>query len=572
MLQIPDISVRKRNRRRLSVSAWVVIGWASTGTGLALLAAGTPATKPTSKPAATTGPVTRPAAAPAGARITPDGWFAAPPKVERPPLPKKVTNAFVLPIREEITSKTYDALKRKLLTCRDKGAELVIVDMDTWGGEVHAALDIARALKADFADFRKVCYARTRAVSAGALIALACDEIVMTPVGKLGDCAPIMLGTKLEGVRREKIETVLRTEFEESAELHGYSKALAMSMVSHDLEVWLVRSKKTRELRYGLSGEYRGKTEIPPGLSEIKSNPKGQWVLLEVVVREGELLTMNPGKAKKYGFAKALIKAPQADPLAGLLEHYNVTAPPRVFEDNWSELLVEFLTSAPVAGLLLFLGILCFYVEMHTPGFGVAGSVAIACFALLLGSRYLTGLAQWWEIAIFILGLVLLAVEIFVTPGFGVLGASGILCCVVALLAMVIPNAPDKLPIPTTEIGWEVFRSGLVALMIGFLAAVAAAVVLAKYLPEVPVANRLILAPRGQAEPGVGPDVQGSSVQLIAVGQTGVVAAICRPVGQVRFKDKLADAVAEGDFIPAGTKVKVIKNEGNRIVVTPVET
>jgi len=529
-----------------------------------------PATAPATAPS--TAPATRPAAAPPGARITPDGWFAPPPKVERPPLPKKVTAAYVLPIREPITQKTYEAMKRKLLTCRSKGAELIVFDMDTWGGDAMAALDIGRMLKADFDDIRKVCYARTRAISAGALIAMACDEIVMAPVGKLGDCAPISMGELLKGVRREKIETVLRTEFEESAQLHGYNRALSVSMVSYDLEVWLVRNKKTRELRHVLAGDFRGRTEIPPGVSEVKSNAAGQWLLLRVVVPEGKLLTMNPKRAEEYGFAAAIIKSPRTDPLAGLLAHYHVAGPPKVFEDNWSERMVDFLTSAPVAGFLMFVGILCFYVEVNTPGFGVAGAAAIACFAVLVGSRYLTGLAQWWEIVLFAVGLVLIGVEIFVTPGFGVLGISGILCCIIGLLAMVVPNAPDKLPLPATEIGWSIFRAGALALSLGFIAGLVGAAVLARFLPNVPVASRLILGRRGPTEPGPGPEVQASSVGSIAVGALGVATSVCRPVGQVRLHGKLVDAVADGGFIAAGTKVKVIKNEGNRIVVTPVDT
>ena len=99
---------------------------------------------------------------------------------------------------------------------------MVIIDMDTWGGEVIAALDISRLIMTELSQAYVVCYVRTRGVSAGALIALACNEIIMTPdVGKLGDCAPILMGAKLEGTEREKTETVLREEFAESAKRGG---------------------------------------------------------------------------------------------------------------------------------------------------------------------------------------------------------------------------------------------------------------------------------------------------------------------------------------------------------------
>ena len=146
--------------------------------------------------------------------------------------------------------------------------------------------------------------------------------------------------------------------------------------------------------------------------------------------------------------------------LEALGEHYGLAGEPTVLADTWSERLVTFLTSPAVVAVLFFVGLLCVYVEMHHPGFGVAGTVAILCFAVLFGSRYLVGMAAWWEIALFVVGLVLLGVELFVTPGFGVAGIAGILCCVVALLAMFVPNDPRSLPIPATKLDWSILGRG----------------------------------------------------------------------------------------------------------------
>lgn len=512
---------------------------------------------------------TQPETSTAPADDQPEGWFAeAKNKTPKPPLPDKVSLAFVIPIREPISKKTFQAIKRKALRCHQAKAELIIFDMDTWGGAVMAALDIARLLKTDLSDIYTVCYIRTRAVSAGALIAVACDEIVMTPTGKLGDAAPISPMGKIEGVEREKSETVLRKEFAESAERNGYPVALAESMVTIGREVWLVRNVDTRELRYVLRKEFAGKVRVPPGLSTAPANPTGQWQLLRVVVTNKELLTLNSREAKEYGFATKLIDAPRGDELAGVLKHFNVVGEPVVLTDTWSERMVEFLTSPPVVSFLLFLGLLCGYVEMHTPGFGLAGGVAIACFAIMFGSGYLVGLAAWWEIALFIAGLALIAIEVFIVPGFGVLGTTGALCCVVGVLAMLIPNAPDKWPIPRTEIDWSIFVNGLMAMGIGFLMACAAAVLFARYLPKVPIASKMLLAI---------PDVSGSRpasehapIHTVQTGATGTVEGTCRPVGQVRFGRELVDAIADGGFISAGTQVRVIKVEGNRVVVTPV--
>jgi len=528
----------------------------------------TPRTRPTATRPSRTRPATT-ASAPVGRRAasgrieTPDGWFAVLPR-KGPPRPDKPTRVFVIPVREEIKTKTFKAMERKALRCRSAGADLVILDMDTFGGGVIAALNIARLLKVELADIYTVCYARTRAISAGALIALACNEIVMTPVGKLGDCAPIVMGGKLEGVEREKGESPLRTEFAESAQDNGYPIPLAESMVTMGRAVWLIRNKGTRELRYVLGRDWRGRVDAPEGLTTAPSAPASEWELLRVVVPGTELLTMRPKQALEYGFASRLIAAPLDAPLKGILADFGAAGAPTVLGDTWSEKLVGILTSPAVVGFLFFVAILCAYVEMHTPGFGIAGAVAIACFAILFGANYLIGLSQVWEIALFGVGVVLLVVELFI-PGFGVFGIAGILCCVAGLLAMLIPNAPGKWPVPSSPLEWDVFARGLFAVLAGAVAATIAGALLAKHLPKMPLAKRLVLpAPAGAGGPPV-PDA--SPMQRIAVGATGVVEGVCRPVGKVRFGDDLLDAMTEGDTIEAGAAVRVIRREGNRLVV-----
>ncbi len=508
---------------------------------------------------------------PAGARTDEarDGWFAPKSQTDTPALPKSVDRAFVIPIREPISAKTYKALRRKALRSRKASAQLVILDVDTWGGDAIAALDIARLLKKDLGDVYVLCYVHTRAISAGALIALACDEIVMNPTGKLGDCAPIVMGGKLEGVEREKIETVLRTEFEESAQRNGYNVALATSMVSHDQEVWLVRNRKTHELRYVLAGEYQSKVANAPQDGEKKTKPprKTEWEFLEVVLAEGKLLTMTPGKALEYGFASRIVKAPEGDPYAGLLKPYHLSRPPVVLEDTWSEDLVDVLTHPVVAGILVFLTLLFGYTEMHTPGFGVFGAIAIFCLVVLLAGQYLVGLAEWWELAVFGLGILLLLAEIVFIPGFGVAGISGIVLIIVALLAMFVPNAPDTLPIPHTPLAWDMLQNGVLALCLGFLGFLLAAAVLSRFLPKWSLVEkcRLVLAPSPAATDAPRPD--NSPMLHIRPGATGVTETPLHPVGRVWFGEDLLDAVSEGGLIARGRRVRVLRRDGNRIIV-----
>ncbi|MHC4983288.1 MAG: NfeD family protein [Planctomycetota bacterium] len=527
-----------------------------------------PATQPATRPA--TQPASRPFKAPPHAIVTEEGWFAKPEvRTDKPKLPAAPQNVFVIPIREEIGTKTFEAIARKASRCRASGADLIIFDMDTWGGQVEAALDITRLIKTDLKDIHTVCFIRTRGVSAGAMIAMACDEIAMTPVGKFGDAAPVSMGGTIKGVEREKLETVIRSEFKESARRNGYSQALAQSMVSASLEVWLIRSRKTGELRYGLDEELLGSVSLPPSVSKTGFDPNLEWELVRIVVYVDRLLTLDPPDAKKYRFVKKIVEVPAGDPLGELKKAFNVSGKVTSLEDNWSERLVAFLTSPLMTALLLMTGLVCLYSEMRMPGFGVLGAIGIACFAVLFGSRYLVRLAQLWEIGLFILGLILIGLEIFVIPGFGVTGISGIICCIVALIAMVVPNPPFKLPIPETDLDWTIFENGAFGLAVGFIAAMVLGAVLARLLPKMPVASKLVLVPAGAG----GKDASVSdtaAVTRIKPGDVGTVEGICRPVGKVRFGDDLVDASSEGDIIEVGASVRVLRREGNRVIVERV--
>jgi len=560
---IQSLTPRRRLRGSLVLLLLAAGGLAGA---LARGAATGPGAAGASAAAAATQPATQPATPP-NAKVTDEGWFATPVRDrELPPLPERVTRAFVIPVREEITQKTYYAIKRKLVRCIASGAQLIVLDMDTPGGDLFAGLYAARDLRIYAQGTRVVCYIRPETISAGTMIGLACDQIVMTPVGKMGDCGVVYLLGRPSGLPPDKIETYVRAEFRQSAKMHGYSEALAQKMVDPNKEAWLIRDKKTRELQYVLADEYSGRVSIGPGLSKVPSNPSADWDLLRIVVPAGNLLTLTTPEAVNYGFCAAVVDSPRKDPLAGLAEHYNVSGGFEVLEDTFSEELLELFTGMAMTALLLAGGIVFGYIEFHTPGFGLFGSLSIVCFALLLGSRFLTGMAQWWEITLFVLGLVLLGVEVFITPGFGVTGTLGIIFCLVGLVAILVPNAPNKLPWPSNDLDWSVFKRGAAAMLIGVLVAAAAMMMLARFLPKLPLANRLILKP-APASPAAMSDAALEPVRSIAVGQTGVVTAICRPAGQVRFGEAIVDAVTEGEYIPAGTKVRVIRNESNRVVV-----
>ncbi len=532
---------------------------------LAGVAAAGPESGPASAPATLRpGPTTR--------RVTPDGWFAVP-KVERPALPEEVTKAFIIPIYGPINTVTYESVLRKVTQCKAKGAQLVIFDMNTPGGEVSAALGIMKLIVEDLKEIYTVAYVNTYAFSAGALISVACKEIVVAPNSVIGDAMPIQ-GTPVGGIvsmpdkERQKMESGLAALARATADDNGYDLTLLEGMITVTWEIWLIKNRQTGELQIVTAADWRHRVKLAPpstqpALAGIKAPDDTSWEWVRTIAGYDRLVTMTDKEALRFAFVEHRFET-----MEDLKKHYNVTGDVTLLGDTASEEFVAFLTSQGVTTLLMMGMIFFAYTEMNTPGFGVAGAIALACLAVLVGARFLVGLANAIEIAVLIVGFVLIALEIFVTPGFGVLGISGIIIVLASLAAMAVPNAPDKLPLPQTDLDWSVLEEGLAAMTIGAVLATIGAVIAARYLPKLPVVRPMFLAPAAPtAEPALS---DASPLRRIEPGDTGVVESVCRPAGKVRFGDDLLDVTSEGTIISPGTTVRVLQRKGNMIVVEEV--
>ncbi len=507
--------------------------------------------------------------APAGATLREDGWFAPrTPTIPIPQLPDEVTDAYVIPVRDPITNALADTIGRKVMLCKARGAELVIFDMDTPGGDSRPMKRICDMITEDLAGAYTVAFVNPDAYSAGAIISLACDEIIVTPSTKIGAATPILIDGQgglvpIPEAERAKFEAPARAEIRLLAEQNGYPIPLCESMITMGIEVWLVRHEQTGELKLvDPAGEgWRQKVANPPG---DEPDPGAGWRYLRTVDADDEVLVLTGKQAVQIGLANQSFSD-----LPGVFRHFGLAGEANRLTDTWSETLVRFLTHPVVAGLLFMLGILGAYTEIRSPGFGVPGFVAIVCFALVFGSRYLSGMAEWWEMAVLAIGLVLLILEVAVIPGFGIAGVAGLICILVGLLAIILPNTPGKLPIPRTDLDWEFFTDGLFSLMMGLVLAVIGVAVLSKYLPKIPIANKLILAAAGPYEQTTA--TEAAPVHGVVAGDIGVVEGMCRPIGKVRFGEALVDAVTEGDSVEPGRRVRVLHRDGNRVVVERID-
>ncbi len=472
--------------------------------------------------------------------------------------------AAVIVCKDMIDDGLYKSIKRRTKIALDEGANYLIYEIGTYGGLLQSADDIAKYLILDIPQMsgkaHTVAYVTTEAISAGAMISVSCQDIIMRENTTIGDCAPIVMGGKLEGVEREKTESFTRAAFTRAAEANGYPVALLKAMVTMQIEVFRVQNLETGEF------EFFENEELPKDPNAYDLDNK------ELVVKDDELLTLTASQALEYGIARATVQD-----LSGVLDFLaerdgvRFAGEPMLLETTWSEELVRWLNSPVVMAILVMLALLGVYMEFNTPGLGLPGLVAVICFVIIIGSKYLIGLANWVEVALFVIGIILLLIEFFVLPGFGIAGFSGIVCIFAGLFGMLIKNPPDKLPWPSNAVEWSDFTQGVIGLSLGFGGFIILAWLLSKYLPKIPFLSGLILIPAfakrgGTMQVSMTKPVE-SEIAGINVGDIGEVVSTLRPTGKVRFGDAIVDVVAEGDFLNIGTRVKIIEIHGNRVVV-----
>ena len=506
--------------------------------------------------------------APPGARITPEGWF--PPRQFAEP-PSDPGTIYVIPIHGPIMDSAFDRVVRmKVAKAVRNGARIIVFDMNTPGGRLDVTERVMSIITRDLRDVFTVAYVNHKAISAGALISVACDRIYVTPNSSIGDARPVNIGSgSIDPGDRAKIESYWRALVREPAQAAGYNIPMVEAMISLNIEVWLIRHRQTGQLQMVNATDWAGRLPgvdssalLTPPRATTDSRTPGEWEFVRVLVGDSDMLTMTTSEAQFAGFTDAAVPSRQA-----LAEQLGATD--YVFvADDLGQRIARFLTNFMVQ-FLLFVGLIFFvYMEFQEPGLGLFGGLALFCLVLLVGGRYFVGLAEWWEIALIVIGLILIALEIFVIPGFGVAGISGIVLVVLGLIFSAVPSPPGEWPLPTNETAVYYLRESLLILGLGFIVALVLIVVAARNMKRMPLGSKLVLADVPRFDEPPTPD--DSPMHTINIGDLGTVEATLRPVGKVRIGDALCDAVAESAFIEAGAKVRVLQHDGNRLVVEKV--
>jgi len=449
---------------------------------------------------------------------------------------------FVLPVAGEVEPAMAAYLERAVKQASLNPDAVLVFEMDTFGGRVDAALNIVDTLLSA-APRRTIAFVKTKAISAGALIALACNDLVMRPATTIGDCAPITYSGEGPQMMGEKFQSPLRAKFRTLARRNHYPPTLAEAMVSSDMEVYAVTlGGKTRYLD---SIEYE----------ELPEAQKKEVTAKKTVVAKGELLTMDDAEAHELGFSRMT-----ANTVEEMLSSFGIIDYQLVrVQENWSENFGRLIVR--ISPILLIIGLGALYIELKVPGFGLPGIIGIVCLGLVFFNQYLMGLANYTDLLLILLGVVLLAMEIFVLPGFGIAGIAGFFCIGVG----VILSFQDFV-IPNPSMPWQahIFTANIIQVIGSFLAAFLFGLLFIRF--GLPRLGRVVEGPylRDTLSASHADSEQASGVNS---GDEGVAVTFLRPSGKVAIGDSYFDVVSEGEFLEKGTPVVVSEIRGNRIIV-----
>ncbi len=398
-------------------------------------------------------------------------------------------------------------VSRVISDAEKDNADAIIFKINTFGGRVDAATQIKDAILNS--RIKTIAFINNRAISAGALIALSCNKIIMVPGSSIGAATVVDQSGQKVG---EKYQSYMRSEMRSTAEKNGRPTKIAEGMVDERVVI--------------------------PGL-----------------VDSTQLVTLTSEEALKYKIADTVETS-----FEGVLAYLNLKNAKVVeVSSNWAEGVVKFLNNPIVSSILIMIGFFGLMAEIKTPGWGVAGTTGLIALTLFFGSSYILQLASVIEILMFVVGLGLLLVEIFIIPGFGITGISGIILIFASIFLSLLGSKPF--------IDMERVSIAIIQLSGSILFALIGIFVLAKYLPKSKAFNKLVLAQSEKAEEGF---VSYPSIKEL-VGKEGIAFTTLRPGGTAEIDGRRIDVVAESEYITQGTKIKVLRVEGIKVVVTAVK-
>jgi len=409
-------------------------------------------------------------------------------------------------ITSEIDLSMAPYVNRIIDEANKENADAVIFKINTFGGRVDAATQIKDAILSSKA--LTIAFINNRAISAGSLIALSCVKITMVPGSSIGATTVVdQSGNKLS----EKYQSYMRSEMRATAEKNGRRTDIAQGMVD-------------------------------------------ERIVVKGLVDSTQLITLTTDEALKYKIADTVVTD-----FDELLAAFNLkNAKVITIKTNWAEEVVKFLNNPIVSTILIMIGFFGLMAEIKSPGWGLPGTAGVIALILFFGSSYIVELASEIEIIMFVAGIILIFLEIFVIPGFGITGISGI----ILVLASIFLSLTGGLPF----FDINVISGAIIQLSIALAGAFILILLVAKFLPKSKSFNRLVLAEEENADKGF---VSYPSAKEL-IGAEGIALTDLRPAGSAEINNQRYDVVADWQYIERGKKVKVIRVEGIKVVVTQI--
>lgn len=422
---------------------------------------------------------------------------------------------------------------------RQRGdCNLIVLNIDSGGGDLVQSLRLANYLAELGGGLRSVAFVEKQARGDAALIALACDELIMHPEAVLGGPGEAVIdSTQIEGLR-QALPPIFNPR--------GRDWSLALALVDPQVEVHPYQHPVSGDTRYLSADE------------EATLENLGDWQ------REDRTLETNRGitghLAGELGLARD-----SAHNLADVKALYRLEGDLEQVRPNWALALVEWLADPRIAGVLLFVGWFALMFEMSTPGVAAPGFVAALCFLLYFWSQFLHGTAGWLEVLLFVGGLACLSVELFVLPGFGVFGIGGALMIISSIVL-----ASQTFVLPANSYQLRQFPVSLLMVAAAMTGGMASIYVIRRFLPDTPYFNNMLLSPPRAEEREELRRREAMVTWDHLLNQRGVTTTPLVPAGKVQFGQELIDCVSRGELVAKGMPVVVEEVHGNRVVVRKV--
>jgi membrane-bound serine protease (ClpP class) len=413
----------------------------------------------------------------------------------------------LMDIKAEIDPRMTRYVDLALKHAEDIDAEIIVIEMDTYGGVLTDAKDIVDKILS--VKVPVWVFINSDAASAGALISIACDSIYMAPGASIG-AATVVDGN---GERApDKYQSYMRSIMRSTAEVNNRDPAIAEGMVDERVE-------------------------------------------LDSIKKPGQVITLSTNEAIRYGYCEAKVGS-----FEDILARNNITSHDiDHFELGLTDRVVNFFLNPFISGLLILIILAGIYFEMQAPGLGFAGGAALIAVVLYLVPYYLNGLAENWEILALFAGFGLIGIELFVIPGFGVIGIAGITTVVCSLVLIMVNNDAFDLEFVSLNDLILAFASSLG----GVLGGVVLLFVAGSRISDTRFYKRIALTDTHESKAGYTSNFN----KEVMVGKRGVAQTVLRPSGRVVIDGNLYDAFTRGEYVNPGEPVEVILESGSSLQV-----